>query len=476
MRISNFFILLLAGILALNIAHAASFEVNVTPIKDKIVVDEVAEFRLEIRNNLDTNEEFIIKKGGYPFWDMYAEPLQNPLTLNVPANSAASINLFVDPLYITSVDTYTLEVGVVREKTGEERKVPVSIGIKSIEPLVQGYIPTIVASVDIEPKSIDPRKTTTIKIVLNNQNRINYSNLRIIVDSSIIKDEVRTDLGPEEYKLIELTKEFDAMAVPQEDRLAVTLLLGDRMVVNPIVTDFKIIQYTTQETLPGEQSFLKIKKGIKVTSNNPEYKGIIKVETNSPIKLFTTTYPKAETVEENGKQYMVWQVKLDNSKTFYAYTTENYRPIVVIVLLSAAAILLYFLFRSPIVVRKGFANVGMSEGGIADVKVVVRVKNRSSKPLAGIEVADHVPHIAHVEKELSIGSMQPHAILQHPKGDLIIKWTLENLEAGDERVLSYRMKSRLPILGELNLPAANARCKDGNKVIIRNSNRIIVGG
>ena len=84
--------------------------------------------------------------------------------------------------------------------------------------------------------------------------------------------------------------------------------------------------------------------------------------------------------------------------------------------------------------------------------------------------------IAHVEKELSIGSMQPHAILQHPKRGVMIKWNIEALEAGDERVLSYKMISRLPILGEFNLPSATARAKVGNRVVISNSNRVSIGG
>ena len=118
----------------------------------------------------------------------------------------------------------------------------------------------------------------------------------------------------------------------------------------------------------------------------------------------------------------------------------------------------------------------MSEGGISGAKVVIRVKNRSGKQITAIEVMDHLPHIAHVEKELSIGSMQPHAVLQHPKKGLIIKWNLETLESKEERMLSYRMKSRLPILGEFSLPAASARTKIGNKVVISNSNRVSVIG
>ena len=188
-----------------------------------------------------------------------------------------------------------------------------------------------------------------------------------------------------------------------------------------------------------------------------------------------TTQPRAETVKENSNYYLLWDVKLNSGKSFEVYTYENYRSIPVIILLAIAVLILYFLFRSPIIVRKSIANIGLTDGGISEAKVVIRVKNRSSKPIASIEVMDNLPHIAHVEKDLSIGSMQPHAILKHPKKGLMIKWTVETLEPGDERVLSYRMKSRLSILGEFNLPAATARCHVGKRVIISNSNRVSMG-
>jgi len=475
-KITAFFILAAAFLLSMGIAYAASFDVKITPIKDKIVVDDVAEFDVAIQNNLNTDEEFTIKKAGYPFWDMYTKPLQNPITLSVPASGSASIKLFVDPQYITSVDTYTLDVGVVLNRIGQEQKVPLTIGIKSTEPLISGYIPTVITSTSISPEKFDPRKEFTIKIVLNNQNPINYTNLTIKIDGNLFKDEVHTPLGPKEEKAIEVAKKLDSMAPPQEDRMVIAIFKDDRMIVNPIVKEFVVQEYSTQEEIPKEQSFLKIRKGIKLISNNPDYKGAIRIETTSIKNLFTTTSPKAELVKENEKQYLVWQAKLGKDKTMSVYTTENYRPIVVIIALAIAATVIYFLFRSPIVVRKSIVNVGMSEGGISEAKVVVRVKNRSPGQITSIEVMDSLPHIVHVERELSIGSMQPHAILKHPKRGLMIRWTIEALEAGDERVLSYKMKTRLAILGELNLPAATARAKVGNKVIISNSNRVSVGG
>jgi hypothetical protein len=283
-------------------------------------------------------------------------------------------------------------------------------------------------------------------------------------------------LGPNEEKLVEISKRLDVTTPPQQDRLVAAVFKDKRLIVSPIVKEFEVVEYVTQDEIPKEQSFLKIRKGLKVTSNNPDYKGIVKIET-APIKsLLLTTSPRAETLKENNKQYLVWQVELKKDKTMTVYVIENYRPIVVIIGLVIAAIVLYFLFRSPIVVRKGVANVSMSEGGVSEAKIVVRVKNRSANQINNIEVIDHLPHIAHVEKELSIGSMQPHAVLQHPKRGLMIKWSIETLEPGDERVLSYRMKSRLSILGEFHLPAANARAKVGDKVVISNSNRVTVGG
>ena len=475
-KTAKFFLFVSAFLLLAVFAHAASFDTKVTPVKDKIVVDEIAEYDVAIQNNLDSEEEFTIKKAGYPFWDVYTKPLQNPITLKVPAQSSASIRLFVDPLYITSVDTYTLDVGVVSTRTGQELKAPITIGIKSTEPLIGGYIPTVVTSVQISPEKIDPREEFKVRIVLNNQNVLDYPNLTVKIESNLFKEELNVPLGPKEDKTIEVVKRIDAMTSPQGDRLVVAVFKDERLIVSPIVRDFEIKEYLSREELPKEQSFLKVRKSVRVTSNDADYKGTIKIEI-APIKsLLLTTYPRAEKIKEDGKQYLMWDIKLGKDKTMQVYITENYRPIVVIAALAAAAIILYFVFRSPLIVRKGIANIGMSEGGISGAKIVVRVKNRSGKQITGIEVIDNLPHIAHVEKELSIGSVQPHAVLAHPKKGMIIKWSIETLEPGDERVLSYRMRSRLAILGEFNLPAATARAKVGGKVVISNSNRVSVGG
>ena len=61
-KINRFLIIIGVFLLLLNAARAASFDVQVMPIKDKIVVNEVAEFNITVHNNMDRSEEFTIKK------------------------------------------------------------------------------------------------------------------------------------------------------------------------------------------------------------------------------------------------------------------------------------------------------------------------------------------------------------------------------------------------------------------------------
>ena len=314
-KINRFFILLTAFFLLANTVHGFSFNVHVNPIKDKIVVDEVAEYDISIKNLLDTDEEFLIKKAGYPYWDMYITPIQNPITLNVPAKSSASIRLFVDPLYITSVDTYTLDVAVVLSRTNEELSVPITVGIKSTGPLIEGYVPTVLANVGIIPEQVDPREPFVIKVMLSNQNPINYSNLTIRIESNQFNEELYVPLGPNEEKVFELPKDLDDKLPPQENELVVSVYKNDRKIVNPVSLKFIVKEYSIVEDIPKEESFLKIKKRVRIMSNNPSYKSIIKVETNQFKNLFTSTYPRAQYLKENDRRYLVWEVGLDENLT-----------------------------------------------------------------------------------------------------------------------------------------------------------------
>ena len=132
---------------------------------------------------------------------------------------------------------------------------------------------------------------------------------------------------------------------------------------------------------------------------------------------------------------------------------------------------------APLFMIKEASNIVKSEGGITEMTVILHVRNRSNSKISGIEVSDYIPSLVGIGSDVPIGSLQPAKVLRHEKkGTTIVKWTLDALNVSEERVLSYRIKSKLPILGSFSLPAAKATFGQNNKTVTSTSNRLGVGG
>lgn len=469
----KYIFLLLFLLLFSSITYAASFEVKAVPIVEAIVVDEVAVYRLEIKNNLNTKQEFRIYTLDYPFWDIRTEPIVNPITLEVMPNSEGSIEILVDPLYITQIGAYSVNINVQSKNTKEIVSVPVDVGIKSTAPLIGGYVPTIITSISIPGKN-DPREEIEIKINLNNQNLIDYPDMIIKIDSKLISDAISYQLGPQEEKTLTITKKLDPFTEPQKDKLIVSIFKGERLVISPIVKPFEIIEYGSLDEVGTKRSFLRTQKEFLFTSNNKNHYGKVKEETTSFKTLFTSTSPKAKTIVENDKKYFMWDINLQNENSLKVTVTENFLPLLIILILIIVLVILYYGLRSPLIIRKEARNVKKKEGGISELKIVLHIRNRSNNPLKDIDFTERVPHLVHVEREVSIGTLHPDKILRHENKDTIIKWKIDSLGPREERVLTYKVSSKLPILGIFSLSAAGAKLYYKGKVTIATSNRLNV--
>jgi hypothetical protein len=118
------------------------------------------------------------------------------------------------------------------------------------------------------------------------------------------------------------------------------------------------------------------------------------------------------------------------------------------------------MFRSPVVVTKKVTNVHTREGGISGLRVQINIRNRGSETLSDLRIIDKIPSIAEVRKEFQLGSLQPSKIIEREKKSTIIRWNVDSLESHEERLISYDVKSKLSILGNLNLYATLVRFRD----------------
>lgn len=453
--------------------QAAAFDAEVVPINDRIVIDEFATFQLNIKNNLDKADEYRIYTLDFPTWDVRTEPIVNPITLELEPGEEGSIELVVDPLKIRDIGTYNVNVNVRSKLTAKPISVPLKVTILSTEPLIQGYVPTVVTGVEI-PEKIDPREEIPIKIVLNNQNIIDYPDLVITLESNLIKDTIEMQLEPKGEKALGLKANLDPLTPPQEDKLVVEVFKGERSIINPIVRRIGVIEYTDQKLIGEEKKFLMTRSNYNFVSNNKDHEGRFKIETTLLGSIFSSTNPKAKTVKENGKRYFVWDVKLEN-KSMQVVVTKNFIPLFIVIVLLIVVGIAYYILRSPLLIIKEANNIVKKESGISEMTVILHIRNRSKDKIQQIEITDFIPALVSVGGDVPIGSLQPNKVLKHEKkGTTIVKWAIDTLDASEERVLSYRIKSKLAILGSFSLPVAAAAFKSNNKTFTSTSNRLSV--
>ena len=327
----------------------------------------------------------------------------------------------------------------------------------------------------ISLKINDPRNKFTIIVDLNNQNIIDYDELTIKLDSNLIKESIITPLGPKEQKTLQVDVTLDPMTRPQNDNLLVTLHFDNKSIINPQVHKYQISEYVLDRELTEKKGFLSATSSYEITSNNVEYSGDFRVETTLINSIFSSEKPKASLIKEGDKRYFVWELNLEGN-TAQVSVRKNFVPLFVVLVLLVALGIIYLLLRSPVLMIKEAGNQLRKEGGIVELSVIVHVRNRGQKKLEDIEITDLIPSLATVEREVSIGSLQPTKILTHDKKKhTVVKWHINSLDGNEERVLTYKLKSKLAILGTFNLPASTGVFKLDKKTLTTSSNVLQVG-
>jgi hypothetical protein len=456
---------------------AEQFYVEVKPINEKIDADSgiAASFYLRIINNLAINDEYRIYTLDYPLWSIYSAPGEYSVTGNVEAKSSNTMTIFLEPISATP-GIYDVKINVRSKRNDKLVTVPATVTLRH-PPGSKQYVPTVTMDISM-PKDINPREPIPIKIDLINQNPLNIPDLTIKIDSEnwLIQKTVTPGIQPKESKTVEITEQLDPTTAPQPDILYFSLLRENKTITGPVKKNIEVIEYS--EIVPEftpTKGMLKTDNVVVFTNDgNIQYDGKVKVETTFLKNMFTSTEPKARGMKEEGIRYLSWDVSLGAGETYQVRVVNNYRPLLLILALLGAAIALYFKFRSPLIITKSVVDVHKHEGGIDGVKVIINVTNRGKSHVKEVELSDKVPELVEVEEGLALGSLQPTKILKHEKKGILIKWDISELEPDEERVITYRVKAKLSILGEFMLPPMIAKFKFEGRHIKSHSNRLYV--
>jgi hypothetical protein len=191
----------------------------------------------------------------------------------------------------------------------------------------------------------------------------------------------------------------------------------------------------------------------------------IELERNILSSLFTSFNIEPSDSSFKGlKKSYVWNKELLANEEFKLVVITNwFYPIILILLIFGVLFFSKRFVSNDIILKKNVSFV-KTKGGQFALKVIVRVK--SKRFVERIKVIDKLPHLVKLYEKF--GAISPSEIdLKNRR----LEWNIESLNAGEERVFSYIIYSKVGVIGRFELPSARSIYEKEGRVKEVNSNR-----
>ncbi len=428
----------------------ADSEVFVETVKNQISPLENAEYTLTIKNYAAETQRFSL----YSFaqgWSVDPFPLRNRIMELGPGQTksttvrARAIESFPPGIYYLTI--------TIESDLGERQSKPLKVYLTSDKAV--DYLPSIRASLDMDEK-INPKDPVSIKLSLDNLNPKNLSDLTIKIQSDIpeFSKEVTVNLPPLKKKTVEFSVIPNKFQQPK-DYILFFVLQKDGETVKVVEKRIEILQVVPDFTVKvaEDSTFLKTFASITVLNE-----GNVKntQEVILPVSFWKSLFTKQDVkTKVVGKQRnFVWEATLSPNEETVFYIETNYRILFYIAVISLIFVIFYLAVRSPVVVKKrAVTTKGGDAGTLSQIKVTLEVINKTGKPIKDVTITDWVPAIANVEKSLELGTLRPKAVRNTKKGTKVV-WSLAELDGHEHRLITYKVKAKLNILGTFSLPRA----------------------
>lgn len=433
------------------------FSVDVEPIDDRITGNEAAEFKFLVKNMQDFTDTFKLEPLEDLHWSMQSrKTLDYQTGREIEAYGEDIIYAWFKSAELPDGD-YQFKLTFLSKETNATVDIIVKIHVGA-EPI--DYNPDFRGELEM-PSQMDPRNKYLIKVHLHNNNLLSLENINVKLSSKLINEETLTNLPADETKTISFTIGFPEGQEPANDRLRVLVTHKGKTFYDSS-KDFSVVEYLPpfKKEVDDKGRFLRFVKTMTFTNEgNNAKEGTVTLETGRFSNIFTSTNPKTQTEEVNGKLSYVWRLNLEPGQSATIIVKINYWWLVLLAVLLIGGIAYYQLTKNPIVVRKETRKIDYEHEAISEAKILIHVKNRTNSTLSDVKIIERIPSLAGIKKGCFEHTLKPKKAYNHGSQH-IIEYHLDELDPHEERVLSYQIKSKLHILGELELKPTVVKFKD----------------
>jgi len=463
-------ILLLLAILLLSTAvYAQDFSATILAHTESIKTNETAKYTLIISHPLGVPQTFEIYSTDI-LWDVRTKD-----SLIIPPQQDFETELYLRPLNLNP-GIYSVPLHIKLTGTDQIIKQNIPLEVTSKLPPIAAYLPAVRGTA-IMSRKVDPKDPVRVYVTLENQNKKLLKKVQVKLRSNVINKDYDVQLKPQEKKKLTFEILIDPYTSPQKDVLRITAVVEEGNDVYQF--DLEPVQYTIidyqeviEEIIEKKETFKTIRTITLINEGNIPIKEKYTQPTSLLESTFTTTTPKSRRI---GNQ-RIWDINIPKAGALKIQMAINYRPLVFLITAVIILIIAYFIFRSPLTMAKKAAVIGSREGGISELKVLITLKNRSKKRIKQVKIMDLVPRLANYKPDQEIGTVEPDKVIQNQTQGSLLKWHIDSIDPGEERLISYKIRSKLSILGGVTLPVAVAKFEtEKGKPRHSNSNKAKIG-
>ncbi|HLD15746.1 MAG TPA: hypothetical protein VJB94_04190 [Candidatus Nanoarchaeia archaeon] len=300
------------------------------------------------------------------------------------------------------------------------------------------------------PDELIPGDTNGIAVDFKNNGNILIENAEVYVTSEVFSASKVLTFRPGK----DFTEAFDIDLKPDTKPGVYTLsirIYKDQELKGVYTSDFAVASNPDiKESKNVASGFLR--KKITITNEN-EGNAPIKRRIEYKISGISRFFTKVDPAASYQDGMYVWEFNVGAGEKQVINILIDYRtPFIVLFALALFILLAYYILTRGVNIKKRVFKISHDvEEGITELKIMLHIKNKAGKPVKEIKIIDLIPDHLMLTKEF--GTLKPDH-MQKGSNNIRLIWNVPSLEIGEERIFSYKVKSKIDIVGSLVLPAA----------------------
>jgi len=441
-------VLLFSVLFALQFVAAINLDIEKTSSNEALVLDlnVPATFDLEITNLGSTND--------FEFYNLLGFSMFPVGTVHINGGQTKEVRLEISPIgEFDQRGSYTLQY-FIRGNDKTEQEETVTFRIIELKDAFE------IGSNEINPDS------DSIEIYIKNKYNLDFKNIDAEFSSAFFELNENFDLGLLEQKKFEIELKDEEIKKLTAGFYTLNAEIKTEGKTANVEGTIKFTEKTLVTSTSRDYGFFVNTKIIKKTNEgNVIEESETVIQKNIVSRLFTTFSPEPDTSERKGSvvEY-TWAREIKPGESLEIFVKTNWLfPLVVILLIITSTLLIRRYANTKLVLKKKVTFV-QAKGGEFALKVSILVHSKSY--VERVNLVERLPPLVKVHERF--GGEQPVRIDEKTRR---IEWNFEKLEAGERRMISYIIYSKVGVVGRFALPTATAIYDQEGKIKEVESNR-----